>query len=161
MPADEEIMSLLRDSDNPKDRVMLSVMLQMTRSLESNTAATIAIADGFHAHVQEFQKHREEFDAHVTDELALFNQGRGMQRMLIWSVSGLGLVMTLILSMGLYIVNGHIATLVHERIINEDQEKRITTIENQPKFNRGEFEDLRNRIFKIETEIEVLEGKRK
>jgi|OpeIllAssembly_1097287.scaffolds.fasta_scaffold06196_3 hypothetical protein len=146
-----DILHLLKAAETPQERAMLSVMLQMTRALESNTTATEAIAEGFHAHVEEFKQHREEFDKHVRDEIELFAQGRGMQKMLTYSVSGLGAVMTIILSMGLYILNGHVEGLLHERQMNDQQEKRLTIIEQTPRITRGEFEDLRNRTFMLET----------
>jgi hypothetical protein len=147
-----DVLHLLKEADTPQERAMLSVMLQMTRALESNTTATEAIAQGFHAHIEEFKSHREEFDKHVRDEVALFAQGKGMQKMLAFSLSGLGMVMTVILSMGLYILNGHVEGLLHERKMNDDQERRLVIIESTPKINRGEFEDLRNRVFKVETQ---------
>jgi hypothetical protein len=155
--ANADILHLLKAAETPQERAMLSVMLQMTRALESNTEATEAIAAGFHAHVEEFKLHREEFDKHVKDEIELFSQGRGMQKMLSWSVSGLGVVMAVIMSMGLYILNGHVAGLIHERDTNVDQEKRLTIIENTPRITRGEFEDLRNRVFKLETRQEATD----
>jgi hypothetical protein len=148
-----DILHLLKAAETPQERAMLSVMLQMTRALESNTEATEAIAKGFHAHVEEFKQHREEFDKHVLDEVKLFAQGRGMQKMLAYTVSGLGLVMTVIMSMGLYILNGHVEGLVHERQMNDQQEKRLTILEQTPRISRGEFEDLRNRTFKLETQL--------
>jgi hypothetical protein len=152
-----DVLHLLKAADSPQERAMLSVMLQMTRALESNTTATEAIAQGFHAHVEEFKMHREEFDKHVKDEIELFAQGRGMQKMLTYSISGLGVVMTIILSMGLYILNGHVEGLVHERKMNDDQEKRLLGLEHKALPSRAEFEDLRNRVFQIETEFKAHE----
>lgn len=154
LPTDDEIMRLLGEADSPMQRALISTMLKITRSLEANTEATAAIAKGFREHISEFQTHRNEFEQHVKDELALFNQGRGMQRMLAWSVTGIGVVVTIILSMGLYILNGHVSGLIHERDTNTDQEKRLVIIENTPSISRSEFEDLRNRIF----QLEVMQG---
>lgn len=150
------IMALIKDAADPHDRAMLSVMLEITRALESNTLATEAIAKGFHEHITAFNSHRTDFDAHVKEERELFNQGKGMQRVLTWSVSGMGTVMAVIMAMGLYILNGHVDGLNAEHRVNGDQEKRITLIETQPRIMRGEFEDLRNRIFQIEVRLDAV-----
>lgn len=156
--ADSDILSLLKDSDNPHERAVLSVMLQMTQALKSNTDATEAIARGFHVHVSEFHNHRLEFESHVKDELQLFAQGRGMQKVLSWAISSIGMVMTVIMAMGLYILNGHVIGSAQERELNTAQEKKLTILEQQPRVLRGEFEDLRNRVFINETQIDLLKG---
>ena len=81
MPAtEEEILELARRENDPKDRAYLLLLLKINSNLEANTQATKDISSEIQTHRAEFEQHRIEFRKHVTDEAALFNQGRGMWR---------------------------------------------------------------------------------
>jgi len=72
-----EILALAQQADDAKDRAYLLLLLKINNSLEANTEATQEIAKEIQGHVADFASHRIDFQKHVQEEAALFNQGRG------------------------------------------------------------------------------------
>lgn len=70
-----EIEHLIREEPDQSERTRLIIMLQLVRNLTDNIGITAKL-------VSEFAEHRKEFERHVTEEIRLINQARGVHRAL-------------------------------------------------------------------------------
>lgn len=70
-----DIEALIMAEDDPKNRTFLIVMNNINMSLISNTQAVTDLRS-------EFSEHKEIFQKHATQEEKIFNQGKGMWRVI-------------------------------------------------------------------------------
>ena len=70
-----DIEALIMAEDVPKNRTFLIVMNNINMSLISNTQAVTDLRS-------EFSEHKEIFQKHATQEEKIFNQGKGMWRVI-------------------------------------------------------------------------------
>ncbi len=104
----EDIHRLILASDDPKDKAVLLILLRISQNLEANTELTAKLSANLDAHVSKFNDHEKM-------EMALFNQGRGLWRVMVWVLgiaqAGLG-----------YGFLNHVAK-------NEQQDERLVAVE--------------------------------
>ena len=145
-PIDEEILREIREAkdDAEKRRLMIDygINRQLWRlgSLVSEISDKIARQDArFEEHRteikliltkanEEYQAHRGEFMKHAADEEQLITQGQTAYRTAIKISAG---VATLILSLGYYIINIHIAELREAQTLNVAQNKELTDLQRR------------------------------
>lgn len=70
-----DIEAMIMAEDEPKQRTFLIVMNNINMSLLSNTKAVTDLRS-------EFSDHKEIFQKHATQEERIFNQGKGMWRVI-------------------------------------------------------------------------------
>lgn len=75
----DKLQSLIEQESDPKERARLLIMLQISDILIDNVRAVRGLSDELHTH-------RTEFSAHMTKELELINQGKGMWRAFALSI---------------------------------------------------------------------------
>lgn len=80
-----DIDELIMQEDDPKQRTFLIVMNNINLSLISNTKAVTDLRS-------EFGVHLENFKAHTTQEARIFNQGRGMWRVIAWVIAAVQVI---------------------------------------------------------------------
>lgn len=146
---DEDLTEFLHGAESPRDRALVAVLMQLNRSLHEtnvslheNTRATTELAADFVDHRKEFIEHRKEFADHVTEERSLFAQGAGMYRALTTAVSIGGVLIAAIGALAWYILSNHLGTLGVAVMTNEQQERRLTVVEERQQDVRKRLESL-------------------
>lgn len=71
----QKIEALIQEEADPRERARLLILYQIAAVLIDNVAAVRETT-------QEFKDHRLEYEAHITREEALINQGKGLWRVL-------------------------------------------------------------------------------
>lgn len=71
----QKIEALIQEEADPRERARLLILYQIAAVLIDNVAAVRETT-------QEFKSHRLEYEAHITREEALINQGKGLWRLL-------------------------------------------------------------------------------
>lgn len=71
----QKIEALIQEEADPRERARLLILYQIASVLIDNVSAVRETT-------QEFKDHRLEYEAHITREEALINQGRGLWRAL-------------------------------------------------------------------------------
>ena len=130
-PQDDEILRLIRESADPTDKAMLTVLFQVNRSswrtgqvLQELVERIDSHAETLEAQKREFEAHRSEFTAHMHEEALLFSKGIGAWR----AVSIVGIA---VISLGGYVLSGHLGEMKESSQQNQMQEKEIQQIKSQ------------------------------
>jgi hypothetical protein len=119
---DEEILKLIRSSDEESQKATLMVLYQINRNLIANTEMTTEALHKIREAEKEFALHRQDFDKHVQDETALFNKGIGA-----WKT--VSIVSGLVASIGIYILSGHLGDLKNVMEANAHQDVEMKRID--------------------------------
>lgn len=151
--ADEEILRLLRDATDPTDKAMLTVLFAIRRDAwkTSHTVEEVVkkidaqdrmaeqhrekLIEMIAAHKQEYEAHRKEFLQHAANEEKLMSSGQAAWRVL--SVVGIAVI-----SLGTYIMNGHLSDMRSIQDMNTAQEKVLNTQDKEFNMLRNEVRNL-------------------
>lgn len=129
----DRIMQMIEETDAPKDKAILMILLQISNDLAHNTTATENIS-------KEFSAHKELFDTHVVEEQTLLNQGKGLYRAMSWMLGVASVLVLAVLSMGGYILKDYRDDILEgERSVRE-MSHRLTTIEENVRLLRKDFD---------------------
>lgn len=90
-PVQQKIEDLIAAEEDPKDRAFLMILNKMAKNLEVNTELTQTLSAELKAHTREFAKHEQK-------EMAAWNQGRGMWRMMVYALAILQAVFVYVIS---------------------------------------------------------------
>lgn len=136
--AHKRIEDMLRDENDPKERMRLLLLLRLNDVLTDNVVATRELTQEFKNHRGEFNVHQDKFDQHVADERVLIAKGR----VALWVAVGfVGLVQ----AMGGYIINKHLGELSMAIAVSAD--------------NRAYIEGHKKEHAALERRLDALERK--
>lgn len=91
----DDILELIEETADRKDRAILLILYRISTSLEENTSTTRTLEKSFRAH-------KEEFNAHVETITARRSEDKGVMRVLPWVMRT---AQALIIGAFLYIYN--------------------------------------------------------
>lgn len=75
----EKIKDMIEQEPDPRERMRLLILLQISSILVDNVAAVQGLSD-------RLDVHDIKFDTHVDEESKLINQGRGMWRVMVFAL---------------------------------------------------------------------------
>jgi hypothetical protein len=110
----QKIERLIEDEQDPRERVRLVVLHQISTVLADNVAAVSKMNT-------EFIDHRDDYEKHIARETAILNQGRGMLRVL-------GLVLVGAQSLLGYLYYQHVDAVRELQAITAGNSKEIEII---------------------------------
>jgi maltoporin len=127
---EHEIMRLINEANEARDKAYLMLMFKMHQSLTKNTEATVATAE-------KVGEYTEAFDKHVGDEEKIFSQFRGGWRVIVSGMSLITVLFSVIQFLGYQVIQAHIQS-------NQEDSARVTV--------------LVQRTYDLEKEVSVLKA---
>jgi hypothetical protein len=123
------ILEMIRDAATPGERAVLSVMLEISLSLDSNTRATTAIAERLEEHAGEFRDHKKIVDEKMADASNFFSRWGGVHKAFVWVSGGIAMLGGAVVGLSLYVLSGYVDVLKDQVHMNLEQERRIILLE--------------------------------
>ena len=127
-PQDDEILRLIRESTDASEKAMLTALFQVNRNSWRTSQVLTELVEQMQEHSEsleaqkkEFMVHRGEFIAHMHEEAVLFSKGIGAWRAI--SIVGIAVI-----SLGSYILSGHLGDMKELQTANAAQGKTITDL---------------------------------
>jgi hypothetical protein len=121
---EQEILTLINQDNDPRDKAFLLILYRMHQSLAKNTEATMSTA-------HEIKRYGESFTLHTDEEERVRNQMRGGWRVVVAGMTLVTILFSVIQFLGWQVISNHIQQNVASDLRLELTVDRLTQVEKE------------------------------